>query len=188
MIIGNKKTFAFEIGEKTSDDYSQVRKVNIYIADHNVSCRDNTVYVSSFVGAVWHTARDLRHKLDYYSDEDIFFGHSIEQAHKIITKLILSLYKENSAEEDEFLLSRVRKYWYDFLDWGETTDGVFSFLFPINGKLYLTLEYKDKNHQPAMEIGEGFATEITPYEIIQVCEMAIAVLNDKNLYLTEKSP
>lgn len=182
MIIGNKKTFAFEIGEKTGDEFSQLRKVDIFIAGHSVSCHDNEAYVPSFVYALRHSANHLKHKLDYYGHEDIFFGCSIEQAHKIIVKTILSSYEENSSETNEFLYDKFRKYWYGFLDWGETTDGVFSFLFPINGKLYLTLEYRNEHHKPSEELGKVFATEITPYEIIQVCEMAIAVLDDKNLY------
>jgi hypothetical protein len=182
MIVGKKEVFAFEIKEQTDD---QLRNVDIYIAGHNASCRDNTVYVPFFVNALHHKATRLKYKFDYFAYEDIFFGKSVSEAHRIIAQSILNQYQESYSETAEFLSDKFVKYWDDVLgDWGETTDGVFSFLFPLHGKLHLTLEYRDENHQPKEEIGEIFATEITPYEIIRVCEMAVKILDPEEFYLS----
>ncbi len=62
-IIGDKKVFAFEIGEKTS---SQLQTVNIYIANRNICVDDNSVYIPQFINALWHTSEFLKNKLDYY--------------------------------------------------------------------------------------------------------------------------
>lgn len=173
MIIGNKNTFAFEIPDRKSTDewleadfYNELRIVDIYIAGHSTCCDDNHVFVSQFVNSLRYTTEFLKHKLDYYSNEDVFFGKSVEEVHKIIEQL------------RDIEIETLSKYWVaNPLDWGPTTDNISSLLFPIHGKLYLTFEFWRETHQPASEIGQVFGTKVTPYEIIRACEMAIEVLD-----------
>ncbi|MBC7797514.1 MAG: hypothetical protein H7Z37_11630 [Pyrinomonadaceae bacterium] len=182
MVIGNKNTFAFDVAERESKDewletdfYNELRIVDIYIAGRSVCCDDNCVFVSQFVISVWHTAEMLKRILDYYSNEDVFFGKSVEEAHKIIQQL------------KDVKIETLSKYWVsNLLDWGPTTDNIICLLFPLHGKLYLTFEFWRETHQPANEIGQVFGAEVTPYEIIRACEMAIAVLDSGKRFYERK--
>lgn len=182
ITIGDKNKFAFEIAEQPlgnlssdAEIYNQLRQVDIYIAGRSVCCDDNQVFVSQFVNSIWHTAEFLKKKLDYYSEKDFFFGKSIEEAHKLIRQL------------RNLDLEMLNRFWVaDLLHWGPTTDNIICFLFPIHGKLYLTFEFWRDTHQPSEEIGQVFGVEITPYEIIRICETAIEVLDADNYFLGEK--
>ena len=182
ITIGDKNKFAFEIAEQplgnpTTDReiFNQLRQVDIYIAGRSVCCDDNHVYVSQFVNSLWHTAEYLKQKLDYYVEEDFFFGKSIEEAYKLIQQL------------RDLELKIISKHWVDnFLDWGPTTDNIICLLFPLHGKLYMIFEFCRDTHKPTKEIGKVFAVEIFPYEIITVCESAIGVLDIEKSFLGDK--
>jgi hypothetical protein len=167
-LLGNKDIFAFEIGEKQKGE--ALLQVNIYIDGKNVCCDDNTVYLPQFYYTVKSTSEYLKKKIDYCKYEKYFWGKSTEEAHKWIE----STNNENSAESNEFSDDIWKTY--RFMSWGPTTDNVTCFLIPIHGTLYLTYRFWRETHTPIKEIEYVFGVEVTPFELIQVCEMALKIL------------
>ena len=167
MIIGNKETFAFEIGLETEKN---LRVVDIIINNRYVCCDDNVAYVPQF-------SNDLKSELEKLENlqKDSFLnylsGKSIEEIHQFIDST-RGEESENCNLEDDKIYPYFR-----FLDLGPTTDNFTCFLFFKKNDLYVTYQFWRDTHQNKEELGKVFFAKIDKEEAIYIISETIKTLN-----------
>jgi hypothetical protein len=128
-LIGNKKSFAFEIADHSVGD---MRVVDIWINDISICCDDNTVYLPQFIADIEYF---LSKELDLKKYERYFVGLSPEQIHEFIG----STNDEDSPNfdlVDDYLCAH-----HEFLDLGPTTDNVSSYVLKVMEKRLLHFHF-----------------------------------------------
>lgn len=169
MIIGQKETFAFEIGEVTE---KSLRIVDIIINNRYVCCDDNIVYVPQFI-------TDLKYELSRIENlrnnkfQQYLNGKSITEIHKFIISTRHEESENYDLEGDEIYP------YFRFMNLGPTTDNFSSFIFYKNNDLYITYEFWRETHTNKEEIGHVFFTKVKKDEIIQYISETINMLENK---------
>lgn len=159
-LIGDKRVFAFEIGDCCHDN-RQLRLCNIYVANKNLSCDDHHIYVPAFISSLIGEFNGLIGKHNFLKYESVFQGGCIEDIHRML------------VDSDDYIDAA---QYHAFMCWGETTDNVQSFLIPYDGNMYLTYEFWRDDHQPSQEIGQVRGVQIYPYHLIRTIEKTICFL------------
>ncbi len=167
MIIGNKSTFAFNIGERGLG--TQLRTVDIVIGNQYVCSDDNSVFVPQFIASMQSDVnRILKNDSNQY--QKYFEGKSVSEIHEFILRTRTEGTEEYDIENDKIYPL------HDFLNWGPTTDNLCCFIIARNGKHFLTYQFWRPEHPNKSEIGKIQNVEIELTEIIKTIEEAIAVL------------
>lgn len=147
VFFGERSGFGIGVGP---DDGSQVRLVEIYVADVRITARDNSVYRPAFTTIARLEAHRLKHKLDYFKVDRMLSELSVPEAHALLER-------EEESGYDPFFLS----------SWSSVNSGVF-LLVPHRGKLCLTADF------PHLPRGGGALplAQVTPFDLIRVLEDA----------------
>lgn len=171
MDVGVLNHFGFRIAPAT--DERQLREVSIFIGGNDLTHRDNTAYLPSFLGQLAATSDALKRKIDYLKHEDLFRGMNVTQIHN----LLLHGNADVFADEDEWWAVAAA---HRFADWGETTNGFTAFLIPYFDRLYLTSQSRDYA-LPEYEMLEVIdCVETTPYYLIATMDDAKSILKDES--------
>lgn len=167
MIIGNKSTFAFDIGQKRLE--TEIRTVDIVIDNQYVCCDDNTVFLPQFTASM---ERDIERIVqnDWHKYHKYFEGKSISEIHEFILRTRTEGSKEYGIEDDSIYPL------YSFLNWGPTTDNLCCFIIPWNDRHYLTYQFWRPEHYNKSEIGTVQNVQIELNEIEKTLEKAISEL------------
>ena len=166
ILYGNKQTFGIEIDDSKHED--QVRVVNIYVDNKNISSYDNLAYLPQFIASIQYTVEELKQKIDYCIYDEHFRGKNVPEAFEFLTKICERV---NEGIYDDYL-DQIPDH-HSFMRWGPTTDACVSYLIPINShELHIACSYWRESHEPEEEIGVVFGTKITPYELITILEKA----------------
>ena len=165
--VGNLNEFGFRIGPNVVDRL--MREVSIFVDGIELTSRDNSVYLPSFVGQLERTSRVLKQKIDYVRYEGLFRDLNVTQIHNLL------LHGNRDVVPDE------RERWsvteaHRFADWGETTDCFAAFLVPYCDCLYLTYQPNDgaSPNYTVLDLVDGVIT--TPYYLIATIDEAVAML------------
>ena len=168
-IIGNKNTFAFEIGAFDSESKS-LRIVDIWANNIRLCIEDNTIYIPQFVNDL---IMETKKSYNVSEFEKYLKGLSPEE----MAHFVMSTRDEKSPNYD---LCDDRIYpTYRFLDLGPTTDNITAFLFRQDDLAFLTFSF----WREAIKLGgkETFDSIKLEFEqVISICNKAIAALNNKS--------
>lgn len=161
-LIGEKSRFAFEVGDYC-DDSQTLRVCNIYVANKNLCCDDNHIYVPSFIASLIGEFNNLISRNNFLKYESDFKDRCIADIHRML------------VDSEEYVDAA---QYHAFMCWGETTDQVLSFLIPYDGCVYLTYEFWRADHQPHREIGQVCGVQVYPYHVMRTIEKTIDLLID----------
>ena len=167
MIIGNKSTFAFDIGEQ--DLGTELRTVDIVIGNQYVCCVDNSAFVPQFITSMQRDVNRIL-KNDWTRYQKYFEGKSISEIHEFILRTRTEGTEEYDIENDNIYPL------HNFLNWGPTTDNLCCFIIAWNDRHFLTYQFWRPEHPNKSEIGKIQNVEIELTEIIKTIEEAIAAL------------
>ncbi len=161
---GDLSIFGFRIGP---DIIGGVRDISIFVNGFNLTERDCSAYLPSFIGDLRRTAAALKRKIDYVRYEMYFGGRNVTQIHNLL------LHGDATVFHSDSEWWAVRQA-HQFAEWGETTDGFTMFLVPYLDRLYLT--YQLGSHPPGgyqvLDVVRG--VEITPFYLIETIERAVS--------------
>jgi len=169
MIIGNKTTFAFDIGQRRLG--SELRTVDIVIGNRYVCCDDNSAYLPQFIASMQFDINRIAEN-DWKKYHRYFERKSIREIHEFILRTRTEGAEEYDIEYDNIFPS------HNFLNWGPTTDNLCSFLIPWNGRYYLTFQFWRHEHSNKSEIGKIQNVQIELSEIAKTIKETIAVLKE----------
>jgi len=169
MIIGNKSTFAFDIGQKRLE--TQLRTVDIVIDNRYVCCDDNTVFLPQFIASLEYDI-DRIVENDWNKYHEYIKGKSIGEIHEFILRTRTEGTKEYDIEDDKIYPL------HSLLDWGPTTDNLCCFIISWNDKYYLTYQFWRPEHHNKSEIGTIQNVQIELSEIKKTLEEATAALKE----------
>ncbi|MBT2333171.1 hypothetical protein J7E49_04530 [Variovorax paradoxus] len=127
-IFGNRDLLQFEIGPKDPQSFS-MRRVDIYAVDTHVTARDNSVYVPSFIFLLDRALKSFRKGTRFQQRPDIFDELGPRDIHRIL-----------ADDPDQYPDTGELPDLWGFLEFGDITLQVLSFLIPTRGHLYLTCE------------------------------------------------
>ena len=152
-IFGEKEKLAIEIGELNS----QMLTADIWVAKKKITYFDNTHYIFALLTSLEQDIEMLKKRVDWFKYDKNIVGDNVESRF-----LYIKEYKDNDSLYD----------WYSFLDWGPPTHSVNCFFVPFNGKLYLTCEFIEKEHQI-------FGYVVEPYALTSTLIDAHGFINEK---------
>jgi hypothetical protein len=172
MVIGNKSTFAFEIGQHSSE--TELRTVDIVIGNRYVCRDDNSAYVPQFIASMQCDIERIFDN-DWNKYHEYFKRKSINEIHEFILRTRTEGTREYDIEDDSIYPL------HKFLDWGPTTDNLCCFIIPINDKHYLTYQFWRPEHPDKSENGTIHNVQIELSEIAEAIKEAIALLKGRCL-------
>jgi hypothetical protein len=148
--FGQLTRFAITVGEILSDNGGS-RRVDVWAADHWLTCEDNNVNVPHFAGCLQHAVRSL------LSDPQHRRGRPYPELS------VEDNYRRLRAEDDntEYLS-------YQFMNWGPTADNVGMLLFREEGTAYLPFSFLRPDHHVPSELGKVFVVELPEWELAGV--------------------
>ena len=167
ITIGNVDSFAFRLGKIFKNDF---RDVEIFVNGENLSTEDKQVNLPVFVTNLMHTLK-LVETHNYSLYQNYFDRMSVGEMVKFIesTRNVDSV---NFDIEDDFIYPH-----HIFLDWGETTDNISSFIVPYNNKIYITYEFwRESEDKIDSNIRNISSIEISLEEIISTLRKTILCL------------
>jgi len=154
-LFGDKSRFAAEVGEFWENNHA-LRRVDLWAADHWLTCDDNTAFVPQFCISVRGTLKWLSSGRDLSPP---------------IPDLPPTELHRRLVELDDDLSWRRR-----CPDWGPTTDGVRGHLFRVGDRLVITFEFWRETHPVPEERGAVFVAELPETEFIDVLGQMLALL------------
>ncbi|WP_329134185.1 hypothetical protein OG552_18175 [Streptomyces sp. NBC_01476] len=162
VLLGDKGRFAVEVGEWTDS----LRRVDLWVADHWLTCDDNAAYVEQFRPAVRDTALQVRSGHGWPLP---FAGLSPAATHRRFVAAT------GNDTEDELLRER---FWI-FDGWGPTTDNLLAYLFRDGDQLVITVQFWRDEHlrNHPEHAGTVFAVEIEAAEFAGILEDLVIVLD-----------
>jgi hypothetical protein len=157
-LFGNISRFAIEVGDFLNET-KQFRRVDVWAADHWLTCDDNHAFVSPFIGKLKGTLGRLLRDPQYSVKMGRPFPElSPGENHK-------RLCADAVTDNTEYL-------YYSFMDWGETTDKVRMHLFREGGTAFLPFSFWRETHHDSSELGQVFVAELTEWELLSVLHEA----------------
>lgn len=166
--VGDLSQFGFRIGPVTPD--RQMRDVSIFINDQDLTSRDPSVYLLSFIQHLTKASEHLKSKIDYLKHERLFRGLNITGIHNLLLHGSADVFR--NEQEWWAVVESLR-----FADWGETTAIFAAFLIPYYDRLYLTwqAQEEDANGYKVLDVIES--VETTPYYLITTMDKAVTLLS-----------
>src|SRR5207248_5778604 len=125
--FGEKSRFAIEVGEFSGDTDSS-RRVDVWAADHWLTCDDNSVYVPHFAWCLQHAVGRLLSDPQAYRSGRPYPDLSAADNHHRMWA---------DAESGDDAEDRA----YRFMDWGPTADNVRMHLFREGGTTLLPFSF-----------------------------------------------
>ena len=155
--FGERNTFALELGaaDETSAD---LRIVDVYAGGRWLTCDDNVVFLSQFIGSLNDDLNWLVTPATQKRDKLPFSALTPLANHKELLEL---------ANDDNEL-----HLFHRFMDWGPTADNVSMHLFRINGVAYLPFSFWRETHHDAGELGTAFCAELPIHELLDTIHRA----------------
>jgi hypothetical protein len=157
-LFGNKKRFAAEVSD-FFEGSPQLRRVDLWAAEHRLTREDNIVFIPQFCADVEITIDQLQSGHDFSLP---FPGLSPEETHRHIRNL------------DDDSRERFESFW--FLRWGPTTDAVSSNVFRTGARLSITFEFWRETHPIAEERSIVFVANVLETEFIGVLKQMLTTL------------
>lgn len=165
--VGDLNQFGFRLSAVTVE--RQLRDVSIFIGGNDLTRRDNTVYLPSFIAELSATSVLLKRKIDYLRHDELFRKLSVSQIHNLLIHG-----NPNSFTDDREWHSV--KQAYEFAVWGETTDAFAAFLIPYCDRLYLTYQFCN-DRPPYFDVLNYIdGVETTPGDLIATIDEAVSLL------------
>ena len=143
-LIGDKRYFAFEIGDIISsgeEAHSVSITIDTWLNNTRLTCEDNAAYLPSYLNDVKYAlAQD--YTLDKFSS--YLKGLTPEEVHDFILSTRMN---EDGEKGENWGLEgdEIFPYYY-FMEWGETTFNITSFIFPMDGGLCVTYKIWRDEH------------------------------------------
>jgi hypothetical protein len=164
VVVGSIDRFALRIAPCAPDTGGQMRNVALFVDGVRLPCRDTWVYVPHFASAIEETSAKLKSTLNWFRYEQEFGERNLTERHEFLRL------------DDSYRMARY--HFHCFMDWGETTDDVKSFLIPYQERLYLT-------YQMATYLGSGElweysvvnGLEVRPFDLICILDEAADILH-----------
>lgn len=129
MLLGNKETIGFEVGEYVKGS-PKLRYLEIWLCAKRITEFDNVAHIPTLVAAC---DDDAEFNLDLNKHCNYLRKLELEDAHSFILST-RDIDSENyGLEEDDLFLN------HQVFNWGPNTDKVFCFLINQNGQMYLTV-------------------------------------------------
>lgn len=150
--IGDKTTLAFETSVSAEFPPPAYLIVDIYIANKLATVRDNTVFVSQFLGDMRATHRYLKKQIAWLQYRDDLADMNLTQAHLHLAKT---------------------EGWLKFLDWGPTTDDISCHLIVYNAALWITAFLFSENSDYEVNDPLIHGARISPFDLIETLEHQI---------------
>jgi len=129
-IFGSKDILQFEVGAKDPESAS-MRRVDIHALNLHLTENDNDVYVPNFLFRLDKALASFRKKTRFEQRPDVFGELGPKDIHLIFTD-------GSEKYPDTLKFSSL----YAFLQFGDVTLNVASYLIPTQGGLYLTCEIR----------------------------------------------
>jgi hypothetical protein len=148
-IIGDIERFGFGISPIEDSPSGQVQVVDIYVASKRLAAFDNSAYIPSFATSLERTSDCLKAKIDYLRFVGLFGDKDPMDIHALLRD------DETGVEES-----------HRFMEWGETTNDIISFLIPYRGQLHLTYQMIDYSKTGVKRLSQVDGLIVTPYELI----------------------
>ncbi|MEH6422580.1 hypothetical protein [Pseudomonas sp. CGJS7] len=144
-IFGDKNTLQFQIAAKDPGS-EQMRCVDIHAADTHLTANDNAVYVPAFLFLLHRDLKSFRNGARFQPRPDVFGDLAPERIH--------SIFADDSEQAPD--TGNLSDLW-GFLNLGDTTLHLLSFLIPTRDRLYLTVDM----HRPDEAALEIRAVEVS---------------------------
>ncbi len=167
MTIGNKTTFAIDLGQQLIG--TELRTVDIVISKQYVCSDDNSAYVPQLIASMQFDI-DRISENDWNKYHKYFKSKSISEIHEFILLTRTEESKEFNIEDDTIYPL------HNILNWGLTTDNFCCFIIPWNDKYYLTYQLLRPVHHNKSEIVKIKSVQIELSKIAKTIEGAIAIL------------
>ncbi|RRH88976.1 hypothetical protein EH244_10490 [Variovorax beijingensis] len=152
-IFGSRDTLQFEVGP-INPESNAMRCVDVYALGLHLTDGDNEVYVPNFLFRLNRALTSFRKGVRFEQRPDVFGDLGPKDIHLVF-----------ADGSDKFPDTREFSSLYSFLEFGDITLHVLSYLIPAQGRLYLTCE-----------IGSGQNADM-PREI-RVAEVSRETLSD----------
>ena len=161
MQFGDKQIFAFSVGGYWGGS-NQLREVDIWAASRRLTCFDNCAYLPSFIYS-------LECELNWLSRDDTVsdfnpadYGGNAELLHQIC--------KESEIWD---------RHW--FLNHGETTDDVISYIFRSTLNFLITFEFCQETNPSPIETGQVFSVEIPEHDLLSSLRQTVNYLRSDTI-------
>jgi hypothetical protein len=151
-IFGRKDILQFDVGEKDPET-TKMRRVDIHALNLHITENDNDVYVPNFLFRLDRALVSFRKKTRFEQRPDVFGELGPEEIHRI--------FMDGS---DDYPGAGNLSDAYEFLQFGDITLHVASFLIPTGGRLYLTCEtggHPDADTTKDIRISEVHVEELS---------------------------
>lgn len=157
QVIGDPSKIAFEIG--AIEPNALLRDVKTYIAGQNICPIDSHVYLPTFRHSLSVEISRLKTTLCFKKNENC-------TTHLPIEERFDTIFLNQSGESADA---------YRLMQWGETTDDAMVLLIADAELLYLTAKLYAKPER-------FLVVQIWPYELIQLYERLLLVLDSTNVF------
>jgi hypothetical protein len=127
-LFGRKDILQFDVGPKDPES-TKMRRVDIHALNLHITENDNDAYVPNFIFRLDRALVSFRKNTRFEQRPDVFGELGPEEIHRI--------FMDGS---DEYPDTQNFSDLYEFLQFGDTTLHVASFLIPAHGRVYLTCE------------------------------------------------
>ncbi|UII26923.1 hypothetical protein LVD15_00355 [Fulvivirga maritima] len=170
MIIGDKSTFAFDIDDKEIG--AKILTVDIVIDNQYVCYADNSAYVPQLIASMQGDVERILQK-DWSKYVQYFERKSITEIYEFI-------FRTRIPETDEYDIEDDNIYpFYNFLNWGPTTDNLSCFIIPHHDSFFLTYQFLDTEHLIASGKAAIQSIPVNLSDLVSIINEAIAVLKQK---------
>lgn len=161
-LFGRVDTLQFDVHPKDPEDFS-VQRVDIRALNLHITENDNSVYVPNFLFRLDRTLLSFDKNTRFEQQPDVFGELGPEEIHRI--------FMDGSDDHPEVVDISHR---YEFLQFGDITLHVASFLIPAHGRLYLTCEIG--GHPDDVTTREVRVSEVHVEELSQVMADTLALV------------
>jgi uncharacterized protein (DUF433 family) len=162
ITVGSLDRLAFRIFPSEPDTGGQVRLVDIVVDGTVLPRRDNWVYVPHFASTLQCTSQLLKSTINWARYDREFGERNVTECHEFLRL------------DCNYKLAR----FHAFMEWGESTDDVYSFLIPHMNRLYLTyqtaVESTCGDHREYSVVN---GIEVRPFDLICVLDEAAEFLH-----------
>lgn len=166
--IGDTNRFGFRIGPPNF--HADIRDVAIFINGENVTERDNSAYLPSYVDGLRRQSDVLKRTLNFERYADVFREYNLTEIHNILVHGDRSLF-ENDRERCDIA------DFHRFMDLGEpNTDLFVAFLLPVDNGLSLTYQRRTAGRDLGRVDVVNGVDVLLPYELIRTIDEAIFLL------------
>ncbi len=164
MLIGNKSSFAIEIGGLNSD-HPDLRLVDFWAGNTRLCIDDNTAFVPQFLASLeWETQKTF-----CSPQHDKVLDHKTPVEMAIFIKSTRDEKSANYGLHDDEIYPI-----YSFLDLGPTTDNLSAFLFRRTNATHLVYSFWRDAKVSGEEVYH--TVEVDFDSVIQICRTAVKEL------------